>query len=302
MALQSDGKIVVAGQFQNSNHDGFVATRYNSDGSADTSFGTGGLVTTDFGHLPDVGEAVLIQPDSKILLGGGIFEGKRQPNDSVLVRYDPDGSLDRTFGTDGEVAVVAVQGATALALNSAGDIFVLNHTAVAEFTPNGTLDSAVTPTTIGESSPTGIFFSSGEYIAAETVTVFRGTDDAKVVKLNATGTVDPAFNNPLFVYVPGGINSAGPSAFQAGGKIVVGREHCAPGFNPCTFGLARLKPTGSLDSTLGSAGVLTTEFSGEDSVSAAVLIQTDGKIIAVGESTNQATGQANTALARYLAQ
>jgi uncharacterized delta-60 repeat protein len=106
VALQPDGKIVVAGQFQNPNHDGFVVARYNSDGSADTGFGTIGHVTTDFGHLPGVGEAVLIQPDGKILLGGSIFQGKRQPNDTVLVRYNPDGNLDQTFGIGGEVAVV----------------------------------------------------------------------------------------------------------------------------------------------------------------------------------------------------
>jgi uncharacterized delta-60 repeat protein len=300
IALQSDGKIVVAGQFQNPNHNGFVVARYNADGSSDTSFGTAGHVTTDFGHLPSVGEAVLIQPDGKILLGGGIFQGKRQPNDTVLIRYNPDGSLDQAFGNGGEVAVVAVQGVSALGLDSNEDVFVLDHSAIAEFTPGGKLDSEVTPANIEESSPGGVFLFNGEYIDAQTVAVARHTFDAQVVEFNAAGTVDSAFNNPPFVYVPGGTNSAGPTAFQADGKIVAGGGHCAPAFNPCTFGLARLSSSGSLDSTFGKAGVLTTQFSGEDTVSAAVLIQPDGRILAVGSSIDHATGQANTAIARYL--
>jgi hypothetical protein len=66
------------------------------------------------------------------------------------------------------------------------------------------------------------------------------------------------------------------------------------------FGLARLNSDGSLDSGFGNGGVLTTQLSGEDSISAAVLVQPDGKILAVGSSIDHATGQGNTALARYL--
>jgi hypothetical protein len=61
-----------------------------------------------------------------------------------------------------------------------------------------------------------------------------------------------------------------------------------------------LNAGGSLDSSFGNGGVLVTQFSGEDSISAAVLVQPDGKILAVGSSVDHATGQGNTALARYL--
>jgi uncharacterized delta-60 repeat protein len=185
-------------------------------------------------------------------------------------------------------------------LDSRGNILVLNHSAIAEFSPDGRLDFHVTPDVVDESSPEGVFLSNGDYIDVQLVAIARRTFDAQVLKFDATGSADSTFNNPPFVYAPGGTNTAGPSAFQADGKILVGGGHCAPAFNPCTFGLARLNAGGSLDSSFGNGGVLVTQFSGEDSISAAVLVQPDGKILAVGSSVDHATGQGNTALARYL--
>jgi hypothetical protein len=64
------------------------------------------------------------------------------------------------------------------------------------------------------------------------------------------------------------------------------------------FGLARVKQDGTLDASFGTGGVLTTSFNGDDGASA-LLIQPDGKIVAVGFSENNATGHVFIALARY---
>ncbi len=56
--LQTDGKIVVAGQIGDSVIDDFLVARYNIDGSLDASFGEDGVVTTDFGHAHDLGTSV----------------------------------------------------------------------------------------------------------------------------------------------------------------------------------------------------------------------------------------------------
>ncbi len=95
VALQPDGKIVAAGR---SSFD-FALARYNADGSLDPTFGTGGKVTTDFGF--DEAFAVALQPDGKIVAAGYAVVGSSL--DFALARYNADGSLDPTFGTDGKV-------------------------------------------------------------------------------------------------------------------------------------------------------------------------------------------------------
>jgi hypothetical protein len=64
------------------------------------------------------------------------------------------------------------------------------------------------------------------------------------------------------------------------------------------FGLARVNANGTLDASFGAGGTLTTSFNGDDGAGA-VLVQPDGKIVAVGFSENNSTGEVFIALARY---
>jgi len=98
VALQSDGKIVVAGYSNSSggNGDGdFAVARYNVDGSLDTSFAGTGKLITDFGGN-DLAYSVALQPDGKIVVAG---TSPINSQEFALVRYNTDGSLDKTFGT-----------------------------------------------------------------------------------------------------------------------------------------------------------------------------------------------------------
>ena len=103
VALQPDGKIVAAGTTSTPGVGGFsdfALARYNSDGSLDATFGSGGKVTTDFGGGA---EAVALQPDGKIVAAGSASPGATIFSDFALARYNPDGSLDATFGSGGKV-------------------------------------------------------------------------------------------------------------------------------------------------------------------------------------------------------
>ena len=75
IALQTDGKIVVAGYATSGGNKDFALTRFNSDGSPDFSFGSGSdpRVTTAIGISDDFGRAVAIQADGKIVVGGSNF-------------------------------------------------------------------------------------------------------------------------------------------------------------------------------------------------------------------------------------
>ena len=101
VAIQSDGKIVAAGNSNNGNDYDFALVRYDANGSLDTSFGTGGKVTTDFGSANDFARSVAIQSDGKIVVAG--YSNNGSNDDFALVRYNTDGSLDASFDSDGKV-------------------------------------------------------------------------------------------------------------------------------------------------------------------------------------------------------
>jgi serralysin len=69
VALQADGRIVVAGSSSNVNRD-FAVARYNANGTLDTTFANQGKLTIDFLGFTDIADSVAIQPDGKIVLGG----------------------------------------------------------------------------------------------------------------------------------------------------------------------------------------------------------------------------------------
>ena len=103
VALQTDQKIVVAGVTDNpATGKDFVCVRYNTDGSLDNSFGTNGIVTTDLQlGSDDVAYSLAIQPDGKIVLGGYSDDGSLKK--AALIRYNPNGTVDTNFGTNGRV-------------------------------------------------------------------------------------------------------------------------------------------------------------------------------------------------------
>ncbi|MBK9628286.1 MAG: hypothetical protein IPO56_11450 [Flavobacteriales bacterium] len=94
VAIQPDGKIVVAGESNNGTDLDFALARYTTDGSLDNSFGVNGKVTTAIGTGNDRGTSVTIQPDGKIVVAGESNNGT--DDDFALARYTTDGSLDNS--------------------------------------------------------------------------------------------------------------------------------------------------------------------------------------------------------------
>jgi uncharacterized delta-60 repeat protein len=165
LLLQGDGKIVAAGVTFDAFATGdFALARYNTDGTLDSSFGTNGIVTTDFNSTSDRGLAAVLQADGKIVVAG------ESGNDVALARYNPDGTLDSTFGTGGKVTTdfgIEEARASAVGLDSAGNIVAAgtfftspNEFLVLRYTPGGALDST---------------FGSG----GEAFTAFPGTNEAE---------------------------------------------------------------------------------------------------------------------------
>jgi uncharacterized delta-60 repeat protein len=265
------------------------------------------VVTTAFPNAKDgaAADAVLVEPDGDILVGGQADvpgTGRNEPviTDGAPAMYNSNGTLDTSFGSGGLVQSTSSIGTiTNLGIDASGDIFVLP--ARAEFSPAGQLDSSVTAETITASSQGGdnAFLSSGQSVSATSVGVAKHNTDVQATQYNANGTVDSAFDNPPFTYTGAtlaGFERPGAVAVQANGQIMIAGSSFQ---STSVFGLARLDTNGSLDSTFGTAGVLTTSFQGDDGATA-VLIQPNGDIVAIGFSENNSTGVTDIALARYL--
>jgi uncharacterized delta-60 repeat protein len=309
LTIQSDGKIVAAGEEQSptGSPDEFAVARFTANGNLDPGFGTGGKVTTEFFNPPLAGaqeraDAVLVQPDGKILVGGSARQGQNRfaPTMTAIARYNPNGSLDTSFGSGGKVLANGIGNVVTLGLDAAGDIFALDHNAIAELSHAGNFDSTVTPAAITASTRGGLdaFLSDGRYVVANSVIVIKNDVDTQVQRFTAAGGADPAFSGPTLDYTGQDGSSrdeAGAVAIQPNGQIVVAGSHF---MSTSVFGVGRVNSTGSLDTSFGSGGVLTTTFFGDEAVTA-LLIQPDGKIVAIGFTENNSTGQVFLALVRY---
>jgi uncharacterized delta-60 repeat protein len=127
VALQNDGKIVVAGYIASgpsTTPTGFALARYTTDGKPDTTFNSTGTVTTSIGTSSGSSRAI-IQPDGKIVAVG--FSSSGNGRSFALARYNTDGTLDRTFNSTGIVVtpVGTDSYAYAVALQPDGKISVV---------------------------------------------------------------------------------------------------------------------------------------------------------------------------------
>ena len=310
VAIQPDGKIVWVGnttaQVTGGSVTDFAIARFNPNGTLDSGFGSGGQATTEFFAPPMVGaqelaDAVLVQSDGKILVGGSATQGQIRfaPKQPALLRLNANGTPDTTFGTGGRVLSAGPGNITALGLDAAGDIFTLPT--YAEFSPSGQADASVTPAGIAVSSHGGAaaFLPSGQFVVATAFNVAKHDVDVQVQRFNAGGSVastSPSFDYSGAIGLDQALDFVGAVAIQANGSAIASGSHF---FGTSVFGLARVNASGSLDTTFGNGGTLTTSIQGGDSAGALV-IQPDGKIIAVGTSQNNSTGQIDVALVRYL--
>jgi uncharacterized delta-60 repeat protein len=217
VALQSDGKIVVAGTGAIGGNRDFVLARYNSNGSLDTGFGAGGKVITPVRSGHDDGNALVIQPDGKIIVSGS-SEDSRGRRDFALVRYSSNGSLDAGFGVGGKVTT-DFHGygdySTALALQSDGKLAAAGVTAMSSFSdsyfalarylgdagtpPTSTRTATATPsrTPSATASPTGTRTATAT--PTRTLTIAPTTTRTPTRTLTPTAISGPRFYLPLVV-------------------------------------------------------------------------------------------------------
>jgi uncharacterized delta-60 repeat protein len=177
VAIQDDGKIVVAGTAANGGLGLFGMVRFTTDGDPDAGFGAGGEVTTDIGADEDLGYAVAIQPDGRIVMAGSTYNDSSR--DFALVRYDPGGGVDTSFGdggnaitdTNGEPRAVAIQDDGRIVAAGSGTNGDGVDFAVARYEPDGSLDAGfgtggTVYTHIGFDQGKGLALHDGKIVTA----------------------------------------------------------------------------------------------------------------------------------------
>jgi uncharacterized delta-60 repeat protein len=295
IAVQNDGKILVAGTSFNGSTSSFLLTRYNSDGSLDNTFDSDGIVTTHIGISYEAANCILIQNDGKILVTGPSFSGSN--NVFALARYNSNGSLDSTFSNDGIVTTsIGTSGdySYSAALQIDSKIIVSGTSdgdfALVRYNQNGSLDdtfgsNGIVTTAIGNSNDVGYSMDiqvDGKVVVAGSS--FNGlNNDFALVRYNINGSIDSTFGYDGKVITEIGANDdlAWAVKLQANGKIVVvGQSN-----NPSEISLVRYNTNGSLDSTFASNGIASTII-GVGCSGYALIVQSNEKILVAGNSSN----------------
>lgn len=284
LALQSDGKILVAGVTRLAKEYDFALVRYTSSGKLDTTFGNAGKLSTDLGGR-DEAYAIAVQADGKIVVAGYTTSTAA---DFALARYLSDGTLDSSFAKGGKLIIDlgGNEGIWALALQSDRKIVVAGFGAVlARFNADGSLDT-------GFGTKGKVILNAGFGVRALAlqsdgkILLAGGQDisdfDFVMQRYSADGSLDSSFGEAGTVLTDfGKEDDAYAMMLQADGKIVlVGRSYEAK-TDHSDVALARYQNNGSLDTSFGDKGTLTTDFGGFDTANAMVL-QADGKIVVAG--------------------
>jgi uncharacterized delta-60 repeat protein len=191
-ALQDDGKVITVGS--TSLGSDIALSRINGDGSADTTVENNGAISLSVGGS-DVGRAVTVLPDGKVLVAGGGGPG----NDMFVLKLNSDLTSDTSFGNKGSTLVDfgGVDDARAIAVQANGKIVIAGSTtnggdmAVARLQPGGALD-----TTFGNGGKRTIDFGrtdtaygvalqkDGKIVLGGTTAGGTGTDDVILARLD----------------------------------------------------------------------------------------------------------------------
>lgn len=317
LAIQSDNKIVLAGQSSNGANQDFTTVRYNTNGSLDTSFNGNGKLITPIGTSNDNANAVAIQMDGKIIVGGQAT----MPNtgrDFALTRYNENGTLDLSYDSDGirtdNLGNNNIAAGYGTVIQPDGKIVVAgsatetnNDFAVFRYNSDGTPDATFNGagkirTEIGTSTDFAFAVAiqpDGKIIAAGFASITGNSDDIALVRYNTDGSLDTTFSSDGIVTTHiTSVDRAYSVIVQPDGKIVIGGITSSTGIN-YDFAVVRYNSNGSLDTTFNGTGIVTTAFGGttiNDQIWG-MRLQLDGKIVVAGQT--RLNGTDDFALARY---
>jgi uncharacterized delta-60 repeat protein len=322
LALQGDGKILVAGDVGNSSLAEYAVARLNANGTLDTSYGTNGVWTDNAGQFSALHGAIL-QPDGRLVVAGYSAAGAA-PGSLRMVRLNTDGTKDGTWGTLGVVTNGNVMRANRMRLLGDGSVLVAAQTspgqdfAVVKLTASGAPDASFGTNGIAGTTLTGqamdlVVQSNGQVVAAGSALGAGSTFDAfYLVRFNADGTLDTSFGASgvqRTVVADGQTFTLGLAARPSGGFIAVGSAFSnAPLLDGITSTLddsvtVAYTASGAVDTSFNGTGVSSLDLGGTSSMATGSALQADGKLVVAGTHPEVGPGifGQDSFLVRYLA-
>jgi uncharacterized delta-60 repeat protein len=298
LVVQDDGRIVVGGTddpvWDGSSQPHFALARFLADGTPDASFGSGGMVvmTVTAGERDSEVTALAPAPAGGVIACGAV-DGLQGPGQMVLARFDSAGRLDPSFGSGG------------VASGPAGHCHDVARGPAGTLVAGGSLEYSVSSPTfiaaryLADGTPDRSFAAGGVATTAVAVdnacnhvqvlpqpdgkVVLTGQSDAQfeLLRLDASGRPDPTFGNAGVVTTRTSQSlHCGPAALQANGKVVLGGTELVPPSGR-RFAAARYLPDGSLDPSFAGGVVFSTFGSSDYADVGGLLLQPDGRIVAV---------------------
>jgi uncharacterized delta-60 repeat protein len=286
IALQPDGKIVIAGTGRSNGGTGplaLAAVRLKTDGSLDSSFGTGGIATVPIGSVAQA-TGLAIQSDGKIVLGGAAVTDHHR---FVVARLNSNGTIDSGFGTGGYTKFNPDGVAWGLVLQPDGKIALAGEATsngqrvymVARVRSNGTPDP-----TFGSNGVVMIPIGSNAYgmaIALQpdgrlliTGCAVAGSNVVATARLQSNGALDSSFGSGGIAQFNGwGVNAM---TLQSSGKILLAGVGAA---------VVRLNANGSMDTSFGSGGLAWAQTGSNDAANGITIQPGDGKLVLAGAAT-----------------
>lgn len=306
LALQADGKIVVAGgaEVAGASRD-FALARFLPDGTLDSSFGAGGRVTTTVSPGVDEAMSVAVQADGKLVVAG------RSGTQFAVARYLTTGGLDPSFGGTGVVRTALVadeqSAATSVAVQADGRIVAAGWAGqdfgLARYLTDGALDTsfdgdglAMTSISPGSDQCSAMVIdATGHVVATGTASKTLAT-----VRYNPDGSPDATFGSGGIATTT--VGSKGGQAYAIAiddkSRIVIGGYRRAGAHDDAL--IARYHSDGVLDTGLDGDGTVTTQLADGDDWIFGVAVQADGKIVAAGAKA-AGGGKSEVVVVRYRA-
>lgn len=301
-SVTADGKLLsVRGLVHADDRFEVILARHNADGSIDTGFGdANGRLVLDTGGI-NLNPAPLELPDGKIMLA---VSTPGSPFDFRIMRLNPDGNPDTSFGDGGSVVVDVDPGSdlpTEMLLQPDGKVIVAGTRNVntgggfvvaTRLNEDGSLDTsfgvdgrlAYSPPGVGAVPSHVALQADGKLLAVGfTVTVVFGSPNVFVARFDADGALDTAFaEDGMLIKALGSANSNARAVHELpDGKILVAGTMRSPASDADGF-LMRLHPDGTLDTAFGAGGVMHAHLTDGHDVFAHMVVQPDGKIVVLG--------------------
>jgi uncharacterized delta-60 repeat protein len=320
--IQPDGKIIVGGYSKPIGNYLWTLARFNVKGTTDPLFNNNGIVTTSFSANLSVIKGLLLQSDNKIVAIGYRHDPIDNTSDDVAVaRYNPDGSLDTSFG--GGNGYVTTPISTWITPNDRGKVGVLqpdgkiivfaefdagNHdeTALLRYNSDGTLDNSfgsggIVKTQMGSSDQANamVLQPDGKIVVAGTTNT-NSVSDTYIARYNTDGSLDATFGTggKMVYSFSSGNDGANSMILLSNGKILLGGYDDTGISAGTNFALMQFNTDGTVDTSFGTNGLYTTPVgTGGDDRITSIALQNDGKIVAAGTSSNGSYN--NWALVRY---